>query len=298
MVGNRGKSIQVKRQRARFVFILLFLVAFGLFFSSRNNNSMMNGPQAVVEDVAASVLQYLTMPLRGLESVSSTLSDRFKAHKQNEDLRQELARLSDIESRANALTHKLNSLETILSVEAGSGVPQQKIAARAVSESNGPFVRSALINAGSKKGVKFGDAVMTVNGLYGHVVRAGNNSSRVLKLEDLNSRIAVMSERSQARAILTGNNSRKPGLSFIADDADWQVGDVVVTSGDDGVLPAALPVGIVGKTPNDLYQVDLFVHQNFVDWVWVYPFQKTSPPEADAVPDLAEELTAVECGTP
>ena len=98
---------------------------------------------------------------------------------------------------------------------------------------------------------------MTVDGLYGHVIRVGKKSSRVLKLEDLNSRIAVMSKRSQSRAILIGDNSRVPVLSYVIDAADWVDGDVVITSGDDGVLPLGLPVGAVRVADDGSYLVDL-----------------------------------------
>ena len=91
-----------------------------------------------------------------------------------------------------------------------SDIPAQKIVARSVSETNGPFAHSALINAGAAKGAAKGHAVMTVDGLYGHVVRVGQNSARVLLLNDLNSRISVMSHRSQSRAILVGNNKDLP----------------------------------------------------------------------------------------
>ena len=80
---------------------------------------------------------------------------------------------------------KLARFEQILGSDFGVDVVENKIAARAVSEIDGPFVRSALINAGQKKGVGVGHAVMTVDGLYGHVLRVGANSSRVLRLDCL-----------------------------------------------------------------------------------------------------------------
>ena len=74
---------------------------------------------------------------------------------------------------------KLARFEQILGTDYGVEVPQQKIAARAVSEIDGPFVRAALINVGQRRGVKVGHAVITVDGLYGHVLKVGAKSSRV-----------------------------------------------------------------------------------------------------------------------
>lgn len=289
MSGRRGTSVRSKRQSARFTLIILLLVALGLFFSGRNNGTILERSRTAVESVGSTALHYLTMPLRGLESLGGSIQARSKAHSENERLKVELARLSDVEARANAMAIKISRLSNILNVDPETDIPDQKIAARAVSETNGPFVRSALINVGAPKGVSKGDAVMTVDGLYGHVIRVGKKSSRVLKLEDLNSRIAVMSKRSQSRAILIGDNSRVPILSYVIDTADWADGDEVITSGDDGVLPLGLPVGKVRIADDGSYFVDLFIHNNFVDWVWVYPYDEIRPPEEDPIETKTSE---------
>jgi len=143
-----------------------------------------------------------------------------------------------------SLREQVSYLETVLNADIEVLNTDKRIAARAVSETRGPFVQSALINAGAAKGVAEGDAVMSVNGLYGRVVRTGQNASRVLLMTDLNSRIAVMSQRSRGRAILSGDNTGAPSLEFRR-DGDWQIGDRVVTSGDDGTLPRGLPIGEV-----------------------------------------------------
>lgn len=200
----------------------------------------------------------------------------------NKKLREKLERLSDVEIRANELAMRIARYETILNVESGAGIPVQKISARAVAENDGPFVFSALINAGHKKGVRPGNAVMTSKGLYGHVLRAGKRSARVLRLEDLNSRIAVMSQRSEARAILQGRNSDKPKLTFVNSGADWRDGDIVITSGDDGIMPLGLPIGVVENVEKDEpLTVKLYAQQTPVDWVYVYPFDPIAPPEVE-----------------
>lgn len=279
MAGLGGHSYRRRRLRDRIMFVLCLLVAVLLFFAGQANDDVLNGSRTQADDIASPIVTYVTMPVRGFENFMNDMHDRGRAHSENQRLKSELARLSDIEARANALEIKLARFETILNVDVSSGVPDQKIAVRAVAESNGPFVRSTLINAGANKGIKKGYGVMTVDGLLGHVVRAGSKSSRVLRLEDLNSRISVMSVRSQSRAILTGDNSAQPKLSFVTEGSDWAEGDVVITSGDDGVLPQGLPVGYVNPDKDGNMRVHLYVNDHFVDWVWVYPYEPTVAPD-------------------
>jgi rod shape-determining protein MreC len=105
------------------------------------------------------------------------------------------------------------------------------------------FVR---INRGESDGVRKGMAVVTADGVVGHVERATSGWADVILLTDSTHRMGVMVQRSRARAIAAGLGS-KEDLSLRLDYAlrkeDLQAGDVVVTSGTDGVYPAGLVVG-------------------------------------------------------
>jgi len=286
MIG-RGSGFQKRRRQSRIVLIVLILLSAIIYLASIGNDQAFKASRSNVEGVGAKALTYLTLPVRGFEKLISDVGKRWNAHSENERLREEVSRLADTEARLNDLTFKLSRFETIFNVDASSDIPETKIAARAVSENDGPFAKTALINVGVKQGVSKGDAVMTIDGLFGHIIRVGNQSSRVLKLVDLNSRVAVMSKTSQARAILIGDNSSTPTLSYVAAQSEWEDGMIVITSGDDGVLPMGLPIGTV-VTEDDIRRVELFADRNFVDWVWVYPYEPVKTPEEDPAPTPEE----------
>ena len=249
------------------------------------------------EMAASPGLAVLSKPLRGAENLIEEFKDRSRALEENKSLREELYALREDKQRSQVMEMKLKRFEEILGANAGIDIPAKKIAARAVSEIEGPFVRSALINAGRKQGIEKGHPVMTVDGLYGHVLRVGPKSSRILLLGDLNSRISVMSMRSGARAILSGDNSQTPRLAFVGDRADWVDGDKVITSGDDGVLPRGLPIGSVKEQSPRKFVVNLNTNGKNSDWVWVYTFVPTEAPEAETLDEGAEAaLENVEAG--
>lgn len=290
MSGLSDKKLIRRRQSSRIVFLSLLIVSVLIFLLDQSNSRFMNGLKARAESIVVPTLSYITMPVRGFETAVGDVGARNKAHEENIRLKAELARLSEVEAKANAMEVRLARFETMLNIDDTQTVPEIKVAARAVSEVNGPFAKSTLINAGAKKGLAEGYAVMTSDGLLGHIVRVGNNSARVLNLEDLNSRIPVMSMRSGARAILAGDNSDTPKLSYVADEEAWHVGDRVVTSGDDGILPQGLPVGVVEDIGKAVI-VTLHVKANPVDWVWVYPYEKTLPPEDSPVEDESADAS-------
>lgn len=284
--------------------ILAFLIAGVIFVTNRGNDELLLQTQTGAETAVSPGLAFLSKPLRAAETLVAGFQDRSRAIEENKVLKEELYALREDKQRSQVMAMKLRRFEQILGANPGADIPVKKIAARAVSEVEGPFVRSALINAGRNKGIKKGHPVMTVDGLYGHVLRAGPNASRVLQLGDLNSRISVMSVRSEARAILSGDNGELPRLAFIGDRSDWREGDSVITSGDGGVLPRGLPVGTMKKDQAGQFVVTLNTTGKNIDWVWVYPFVPTQEPEEaeeneDAPVDSTETVMAEpQAGTP
>ena len=282
MSNNGYNRPQKRRNFRRGITIALILVSALMLIFDRQQKTMLASGRLTADDTSAKVMGVVAMPIRGIEALFSRSKDRANAYTENVTLKAEVQRLRDYENQVLNLEVRLRRFEEILGVENSSDIPQVKIIARAVSESEGPFVHSALINAGRNKDIKSGNPVMTVDGLYGHVVRAGKSSARVLLLNDLNSRISVMSQRSQSRAILVGNNTAQPRLDYIAPESDWQIDDRVVTSGDGGVLPHGLLIGTVTEISGQKLGVDLFTQGKSIDWVWVVPYAPISKPEEGA----------------
>jgi len=284
---------QEKRRSAivRRASVMAFLLALIVFFLGLNGREPLGTVRGPAESGAGRIVSFVSMPVRGAENLIASIGRHFGTVSENEMLKSELTRLKQVEAEMLSLREQVSYLETVLNADIETLNTDKRIAARAVSETKGPFVQSALINAGAAKGVSDGDAVMTVNGLYGRVVRTGQTASRVLLLTDLNSRVAVMSQRSRGRAILSGDNTDAPTLEFRR-DGDWQIGDRVVTSGDDGTLPRGLPIGEV-YAAGDKLRARLMTQNAPVDWIWVSPFTPIATPETDPV---IPQTAAVEGG--
>lgn len=282
--------------------IVAFFIASIFLISDRDSERLLSQTAIGAETGFAPALTLLSKPLRAMENVAASFQDRSRAVEENKALREELYTLREEKQRAQLMEMKLARFEEILGANPGIDVPVEKIAARAVSEIEGPFVRSALINAGQNKGIKKGHPVMTVHGLYGHVLRSGPYSARVLQLGDLNSRVSVMSARSESRAILSGDNSDLPLLAFVGDRADWREGDKVLSSGDGGVLPQGLPIGEVKSNQQGQLVVRLGTSGKPIDWVWIYPYEPTEEPKEVAATEIVDvdalSSLSPEAGTP
>ena len=109
-----------------------------------------------------------------------------------------------------------------------------------------PFTRKIILSRGSRDGVLPGQPVIDESGVVGQVTRVFLFTSEVTLLTDQEQAIPVQMIRSGLRSVAYGRGQEGSlELRFVATSADIQEGDVMVTSGVDGVYPAGLPVAKV-----------------------------------------------------
>jgi rod shape-determining protein MreC len=265
MLGSNSNSTKA----SNIALITALFLASALFVSDRGSQTIFLQTRSNIEAVATPGIKFLSIPISIFENISEAIAERSKALSENKALREELYKLRDYQKESRIMELKLSRLEQLLNSPNERDKSKVQTVARSYGEVNGPFVRSSLIDVGRKSNIQKGYAVSTVEGLYGHVHRVGKNSSRVLLLTDINSRISVMSLRSNSRAILAGNNNVFPNLIFPSNYEGWVEGDKVLTSGDGGMLPPGLEVGLVIKDAKGKLVVNLNTNSKVIDWVLV-----------------------------
>ena len=291
----RWSSRQDKEEGVRFsrsLQALLFIVAAALIAFDRpaDRSDGLSGFRSGFTDIAAPVLDIAAQPIRAIKNIGPYFRLQSDLAAENEQLRQELVEARYWSDLARRLGDRLEVYEEAFELETEAG--GERIGAWTVADPQGAFVRSRLIAAGRAQGVREGHPVINVYGLVGRVVEAGDRSSRVLLLTDLNSRIPVMADRTNARAVMTGDNSSYPRLDYLVRDAELTPGERIVTSGDDGVLPRGVPVGEAVPTRDGGWRVRLYSDQAPVDFVWVWPFEPVAAPARDAEPDPLPAIPA------
>jgi rod shape-determining protein MreC len=260
---HRGRALllalPLKTVVQRFAFVLLAGAALTIMILSRAEPRLVENMRGTVNDAAAPILEFFSHPTASFASLVEDADAILAVHETNGRLEQENAALLKWQAAAEQMARENAELRRLLHV-----VPDPEasfVTARVISDSGGPFVRTVLLNAGESDRVRKGQAVMASEGLIGRVVSAGRHSARVLLLTDLNSRVPVVVESSRERAVLAGDNTAHPRLEFLAVDARVAVGDRIVTSGQGGLFPPGLDVGVVSVVGEERALV-----QPYVDW--------------------------------
>ncbi|MGZ3377969.1 MAG: rod shape-determining protein MreC [Phenylobacterium sp.] len=223
------------------------------------------------DTVLAPVGDVLAAPGRWTGAGVDTLSDYFAAGSQNAQLKSELKVMRQWRDVAIALKDENARYKTLLGLKTDPPIPM--VAARIVTDSRGPFADTRLANTGSEHGVKVGNPVMSENGLVGRVIGVTSGASRVLLLTDIASRTPVMIDRTNARAILTGDGGPNPRLDYLRGHDPIREGDRLLTSGDGGVVPRGLPVGTAVKGLDGRWRVVLASDKAPIDFVRILLFE-------------------------
>jgi rod shape-determining protein MreC len=119
--------------------------------------------------------------------------------------------------------------------------------AEVLYEASDPFSRKVVIDRGTTQGVALASPVINEAGVLGQVTRVYPLSSEVTLLTDKDAAIPVLNPRNQLRSAAFGTTGAGMELRFMAGNADVQVGDVLHTSGVDGIYPPGLPVATVSS---------------------------------------------------
>ena len=238
---------------------------------SRQSAGQASYMRAGVESATAPVGEVLSAPVRWTGDVVEYVTGYFFAVSENRRLREQVAELSDWRDEAITLKNINARYEQMLGIHADPPIPM--VTGRSVLDSRGPFARARLVNLGSRDGVRPGNPALSEHGLVGRISGVSSGVSRMVLVTDVSSRIPVMVERTDARAILAGDASRNPRLDYVRGIDVIQEGDRVITSGDGGGIPRGLPVGVVAKGVDGSWRVKLFSERSAIDYVRVLLFQ-------------------------
>ena len=217
------------------------------------------------DEVLEPVAGVLSAPVRWTGAAIDYVGGYFFAVSDNRRLKLENAELRRWKDAAIALKNVNDRYEALLKLKTEPPIPS--IGARVVSDSRGPFSNARLADSGTENGVQIGYPVVSEHGVVGRVVGVTRGASRILLLTDVDSRTPVLIERTNARAILTGDGGTNPKLDYIRGVEPIKDGDLLLTAGDGGVYPRGLPVGVAARDLKGGWRARLYSDRAPIDFV-------------------------------
>jgi rod shape-determining protein MreC len=261
---------QVRLAIQRTTLPVLVLVSAVFIVLGKADQLLFNSVRTAVTDTVAPVLDALARPLNAVGDAVNRVEMVVATYQENVRLQTENAKLLQWQQAARNLASENRELRELL--KAVPTTTLSYVTAPVIANSGGAFVRMILINAGSDDRVARGEAAVTGEGLVGRLTEVGQRASRVLLITDLNSRIPVTIESTHVPAVLAGDNSERPRLLYLPSADAAKIGDRIVTSGEGGVFPPGLPVGVVAAVDSVGPRVEPYVELSQLGYVLVVDY--------------------------
>ena len=248
----------------KFSVLSLIFLALIIFFLDVYGTKFTKPIRGFLNDIVYRVTFLASAPTRFFPKASEDISNFFNVKKENERLKAEIEIYKLKELNVEFLKDENKNLQKILETEYFNKNLSNIILAKVLVDKNSPFLKSIVINKGTRNGVLKGMPVTKNNYLVGRVVETNYLSSRVLLLNDLNSRIPVTLDQG-AQAILSGSGATNPILEYLPEDYEILEQINVFASGKDGIFAPGTPIGIT----NNKGEVELFVDPNQLSFVTI-----------------------------
>ena len=248
----------------KFSVLSLIFLALVIFFLDVYGAKFTNPVRSFLNDVVYRVTFLASTPTRFFPQVSKDLSSYLNVKAENEKLKEEIEKYKLLELNVEFLSDENKNLQKILETEYFNKNLSNVVLAKVLVDKNSPFLKSIIINKGTRTGILKGMPVTHNNYLVGRIVETNYLSSRVLLLNDLNSRIPVTLDQG-AQAILSGGGTNNPTLEYLPEDYKIIDGINIFASGKDGIFSPGTPIGITNLEG----KVELFVDPNQLSFVTV-----------------------------
>jgi len=260
-------SAQLRNTIQRTTLPLLVLVSASTILLGKADEMMLDSVRTTVTDGFAPALDVASRPLVAAGNLIDRVRGAINLYQDNRRLEQDNERLMQWQQSALKLAADNKQLRGLL-----KAVPEPNVAyvtARVIANSGGAYVRTVMVNAGSEENLSRGQAAISGDGLVGRLTEVGARAARVLLITDLNSRVPVTVENSHRNAVLAGDNSERPRLAYVGSPENLKIGDRVVTSGEGGVFPPGLPVGVIASLDGSGARVEPYVELSQLSYLLI-----------------------------
>jgi len=273
---------------------VMVLIACVFLLLDRAEATVFERAREAATDAVTPVLEIFSGPVSAVREFLAGIQGYLAVHEENARLREENARLLAWQAAAQQLQRTVNRYNALLNVPVDPSL--EYATGRVVADDGGPFRRTLIANVGALNGVERGQAAVDEHGLIGRIVGVGNEAGRILLVTDLNSRVPVFVEPGRRRAILAGDNSDLLRLDYLESDEGIEPGARVVTTGEGGLIPPGLPVGVVAGERGGIWRVRSATRFDSIDYVRVLRFSFPSGIEDPGIglPDAAERVSPPE----
>ena len=198
------------------------------------------------------------------------IKDHYILYENYDEIKNELEQLKSEKLEITFLKEENNRLKKTIDEYIYNS---EELVAKVLIDKDSPFLKSIIVNKGSKDSVRLGMAVLDGNYLVGKIVEVNYSTSRALMISDLNSKIPVSIEPGNIQSILSGTGKRNGKIEYVESEILIDDGSIVYTSGSGNIFKSGIPIGIFNKNENTSEEVKFFSKLTQLTFVKLVSFE-------------------------
>jgi rod shape-determining protein MreC len=233
------------RQRAGYLFLAVLLGHVILISAQVNSRSGVPVLESVTFGFFAEIQRGTSSIVASVHGIWSGYVDLRRVHAENEVLRRQLAESQIALQEQRALADRSHGLEKLLALRDRTTL--ETAAAEIIASGASSEFKTVTIDKGARQGVRTDMAVIAPAGIVGRIVVPSANAAKVQLLIDAQAAAGAIIERQESRAqgLVMGTGTEMLRMEHVSEVADVAVGDLVVTSGIEGIYPKGFIIGRV-----------------------------------------------------
>ena len=229
-----------KGNKQRFSLIALILFSIVLIVLSRLNFTAINYLKTGLNEVVYRVSFIVSLPEQQLNRSFIAINNHLNLYNDHYELKKQFKSLRGKELDNEYLKYENEKLRKLIDEYI---INTEELVAKVLLDKESPFLRSIILNKGSKDKVKIGMAVLDGPYLVGKVVEVNYATSRVLLISDLNSKIPVILEPGDIQSIMSGSGKDNGKIQYFKSDNELNERKIVFTSGSGAIFKSGIPIG-------------------------------------------------------
>ena len=246
VIAIRSAFLQ-KGTKQRFSLIALLFFSITLIVLGKYNFVGINYLKVIINEVVYRSSYIVSVPEKYAAYSYNTIRDHIILYKDYDILKKKLKKIESQKYNIDFLIAENQKLKKTLEDVSYSAYEQL---AKVLIDKESPFLRSIIINKGTKHNITKGMTVLNDNYLVGKVVEVNFSTARVLLLSDLNSKTPVTIEPGSVQAILSGTGKNSGIIQYSKENLPINTGSIVFTSGAGGLFKEGIPVGKIAEINN------------------------------------------------
>ena len=235
-----------KKDKQKFSLLTLLFLSILVIILSNYNFKVIQLIKIGINEFTYRASFLISTPENKIQKINSQIKDHLKVYDNYKNLELELEKLKQKKLTNNFLKMENEKLRDLIN----ESINSNEILARVLIDKESPFLRSIILNKGTKDKLKIGMAVIDEVHLVGKVIEVNFTNSRVLLLSDLNSKIPVVLEPIGMQAVVSGTGGTNGKIQYTKEEYSDDINNqeiIAYTSGLGGLFKPGLPVGKISR---------------------------------------------------